>query len=166
MSGKNMTISAWILFGSIVLIIAVLGFLGVLSCERTWSKIACGVVVGIVTGCVFGGMRWYFKNTASGQRALVDQKSDLNIVTIFPVSDMELLQQTVQNHQYVLDAGYYFEVISEEQAISLRDTLKAANDEAERQNALTPTDEDLYRASVLKLLTEIKMSGQGGEGNV
>ena len=92
--------------------------------------------------------------------------SDGNIVTIFPVSDMELLQQTVQNHQYVLDAGYYFEVISEEQAISLRDTLKAANDEAERQNALTPTDEDLYRASVLKLLTEIKMSGQGGEGNV
>lgn len=97
MSGKNMTISAWILFGFIVLIIAVLGFLGVLSCERTWSKIACVIVVGIVTGCVFGGMRWYFKNTASGQRALVDQRSDLNngiyrTVTIY-TADGEVIAQ-------------------------------------------------------------------------
>ena len=27
---------------------------------------------------VFFGMRWYFNNTASGQRALIDQKSNLS----------------------------------------------------------------------------------------
>ena len=85
--------------------------------------------------------------------------SDGNIVSIFPVSDMELLQETVNSHRDVLDMGYYFEMISEEQAISLRDTLKTANDESEAKAALTPTDEDLYRAAVLKMLAEINSKG-------
>ena len=40
-------------------------------------SIGAAIVAVVLIAAVYGGLRWYFQNTASGQRALVDQKSEL-----------------------------------------------------------------------------------------
>lgn len=63
---------------------------------------AYSVVLTVVTGIaiiisIWVGAKWYFSNTASGQRALVDQKSELNnglerTITIY-TADGEVIAQ-------------------------------------------------------------------------
>lgn len=72
-----MTIAAWVGFG---LISALVLFLAVAFAidEQNWKRGTIVIVIAIVIiAALFFGMRWYFTNTASGQRALVDQQSNL-----------------------------------------------------------------------------------------
>ena len=73
-----MTISGWITFAVFACIIAVIGLFCVLELEEITRKILAGFVTAILIFSLFFGIRWFFKNTASGQRALVDQKSELS----------------------------------------------------------------------------------------
>lgn len=90
------------------------------------------------------------------------------VVTLLPISDEAMFMEAVKDSlgndgKY----GYIFQVVEEAQAISIRDKLIEANKQTSLvESPKTPTDEDLYRASVLKLLTEIKVVQQGGENNV
>ena len=73
-----MTIAGWFLFlcGAVCFVSA--GIFGLVECETSAGK-ALSITAGIVaTFILLFGMFWYFENTASGQRALVDQKSDFN----------------------------------------------------------------------------------------
>lgn len=63
-----MTIQGWVLFGILALFILSFGIFGAIIFEKIVWK-----VLGIVAG-----MRWYYQNTASGQRAMTDQKSELD----------------------------------------------------------------------------------------
>ena len=73
-----MTIGGWMLFGFITFsIVSAVLFL----CLNIADSLP-GMIVSILAGLVliagaFFGMRWYFSSTASGQRALTDQKSEL-----------------------------------------------------------------------------------------
>ncbi len=73
-----MTIGGWILFGLITFsIVIVVVWLYVNIVDSSLGLI--GVILAglaLITGAFFG-MRWYFSSTASGQRALTDQKSEL-----------------------------------------------------------------------------------------
>lgn len=76
-----MTISSWIGFGIIALCILCFGgYLVIVFCE---DQNAVGIMLTIVICCAliggtFGIFRWYHTSTASGIRALTDQKAELS----------------------------------------------------------------------------------------
>ena len=65
-----------------------------------------------------------------------------------------------------LEPSEFVRIVGDEEYETVKADILAVRQVREEAAALTPTDEDLYRASVLKLLTEIKMNGQGGTDNV
>lgn len=69
-----MTVSGWILFAIFAVIIGVLGYAIYDSTESVLAIVA--VALGIVL--LLGSMLWYFNGTASGKRALVDQRSNFS----------------------------------------------------------------------------------------
>ena len=73
-----MTIGGWILFALFALIIAIGGLaLEIYIVESAAGRILTAIVsLALIIG-LFCGIRWYYTNTASGQRALTDQKSEL-----------------------------------------------------------------------------------------
>lgn len=86
-----MTIEAWIAF-----IIIVIGIFS--TCLLTWDFSPGAFAVSIVLSVIlFLGMHWYYSNTASGQRALTDEQSELNnglerIVTVY-TADGDIIAQ-------------------------------------------------------------------------
>ena len=72
-----MTIDGWVVFA----VIAICLILGAICGAGFFENIAARIMVPILCAlAIIGllvGMLWYFGNTASGQRAMVDQKSDL-----------------------------------------------------------------------------------------
>ena len=69
-----MTIGGWILFGILAFFILGIGLMFMIMED---SKISFPISI-VITIPILIGMLWYYGNTASGQRALVDQKSELN----------------------------------------------------------------------------------------
>ena len=72
-----MTIAGWVVFATaaVCLILGAIG--GAVLCENIAARITIPIICVLATIGVLIGMLWYFGNTASGQRAMVDQKSDL-----------------------------------------------------------------------------------------
>ena len=67
------------------------------ACEETWQRIAVGAIAGLIVLGMYHGFIWYYTNTESGQRAVVDQQSDFNgglerTVTIY-TADGEVIAQ-------------------------------------------------------------------------
>lgn len=87
------------------------------------------------------------------------QMSGDRVVTLFPVRDEELLRSRISER--LAESGKYFtfEIIDEARAVEIRDELIAKHQTGVETEPESPSDEDLYRASVLKLLNEIKMGG-------
>ena len=71
-----MTIGGWIIFAVSAggLILAAIG--GAVLCENIVARITVPILCIVATIGLLIGMLWYFGNTASGQRAMVDQQSD------------------------------------------------------------------------------------------
>ena len=93
-----MTIGGWIGFGILAFVIAVVAWCLILEFDRfPGSQIGVAVVAIILIIAILLGMLWYFNKTASGQRALVDQKSEINngierTVTVY-TADGEILAE-------------------------------------------------------------------------
>lgn len=87
-----------------------------------------------------------------------------NFISLLPVKDEGVLSTVLT--EKTLDSGEFARVIDEAEATTIREEILAVRQAEQEAAALTPTDEDLYRASVLKLLTELKVNQQGGEVNV
>lgn len=71
-----MTIGGWVLFGIIALFVAAMAFLVYLVLDI--DKLIIIVFAGVLIFASYRGLNWYFTETASGQRAVVDQRSDFN----------------------------------------------------------------------------------------
>lgn len=72
-----MTIEGWVFFGIMCFVTLVCGFGIAATFESGVSKVMVIILtIAIILGMLFG-MRWYFNNTASGQRQLIDQRSNL-----------------------------------------------------------------------------------------
>lgn len=69
-----MTIGGWILFGILAFFILGIGLMFMIMED---IKISFPISI-VITILILIGMLWYYGNTASGQRAFVDQKSELN----------------------------------------------------------------------------------------
>lgn len=72
-----MTIGGWFLFAIFAFFIGISGFLIATEADSGSSKALAVLVSIILIVALLFGMLWYFNNTASGQRALTDQKSEL-----------------------------------------------------------------------------------------
>ncbi|SCH20472.1 Uncharacterised protein [uncultured Clostridium sp.] len=72
-----MTIGGWIIFAVITGCLIIGAIFGAVMCESIAARITIPVLCVLATIGVLIGMLWYFGNTASGQRAMVDQQSDL-----------------------------------------------------------------------------------------
>ena len=92
-----MTISGWVVFGIFGTCILVCG-VALSTGVNNKVGFALGLVVTLaLTFGLFFGIRWYFQNTASGQRALIDQQSELNgglerTVTVYTADGKVLAQ--------------------------------------------------------------------------
>lgn len=90
-----MTITGWIVFGILAVTIAICGFgFGVSLFDKKGTVFTIGVTVLAIAG-LLAGMLWYFSNTASGRRAMIDQKSDLNngmdrTITVYTADGKEI----------------------------------------------------------------------------
>lgn len=107
-----MTISGWIAFallGTIVLVVGVC--LTICFTENKVTRIIVSVItIGLIVGLFFG-MRWYFQNTASGQRALTDQKSNFNngierVITVYTADGKVIAQYEGRIDIEGNDGGY------------------------------------------------------------
>ena len=106
-----MTISGWVLFGFLALFAVVGGVAGVCICETGAGKALSVIIAIAVTLGVLFGMLWYYGNTASGQRSLVDQKSELNngierTVTVYTADGNIIAQYTGNIDIADNDGGY------------------------------------------------------------
>ena len=73
-----MTIGAWVTFILFTIVIFVIGIvIAVAADDKAWSPISIIISV-ILTVALFTGMRWYYNSTGSGQRAMIDQKSNIS----------------------------------------------------------------------------------------
>lgn len=76
-----MTISSWIGFGFIAVCILVCAVFIVSMCieDQNAAGIFLTIVISLILiGGIFGIFRWYHTSTASGIRALTDQKAELS----------------------------------------------------------------------------------------
>ena len=72
-----MTIGGWIGFAFFAALLIFGAFLVFISSENLAVRITVSAVCALGIIGMLIGMLWYFGNTASGQRALTDQKSEL-----------------------------------------------------------------------------------------
>lgn len=106
-----MTIAGWFLFISLSLIALLVGLFMAFVIENIAGKIVSIIVALLVILGLFFGMHWYFQNTASGQRALTDQKSNLDnglerTVTIYTADGEIIAQYTGKIDIEGNDGGY------------------------------------------------------------
>ena len=106
-----MTIAGWVGFGLFAALILCAGILGAVLIDNIPGKIISVVVAILLILGLFFGMRWYFQNTASGQRALTDQKSNLDnglerTVTIYTADGEIIAQYTGKIDIEGNDGGY------------------------------------------------------------
>ena len=102
------------------------------------------------------------KNVRSKQ--MQGEDSEGRFISLLPVDNEAVLAEHIAGA--ALESEEFARIIGEEEAEPVRADILAVRQAAKEAAALTPTDEDLYRASVLKLLTEMKVNQQGGEVNV
>lgn len=71
-----MTVGGWFLFSFLAVIIVLVAIVVVMACDNKFTTCLTIILAAILIFVTLFGMLWYFNNTASGQRALVDQKSE------------------------------------------------------------------------------------------
>ena len=72
-----MTIAGWVVFATAAVCLILGAIVGAVLCENILARITIPIICVLATIGLLIGMLWYFGNTASGQRAITDQKSDL-----------------------------------------------------------------------------------------
>lgn len=106
-----MTIQGWVLFGILALFILSFGIFGAIIFEKiVWKVLGIVAAMLLIIG-LFAEMRWYYQNTASGQRAMTDQKSELDnglerTVTIYTADGEIIAQYTGKIDIEGNDGGY------------------------------------------------------------
>lgn len=109
-----MTVAGWSSFIFMVALIAVIcGAIAFCSydCGSAFLMIIIIIFTFVCIIGVYAGMRWYYSNTASGQRELIDEKSDLSgglerTVTIYTANGEVLAEYEGQIDIEFNDGGY------------------------------------------------------------
>ena len=73
-----MTIGAWTLFIIISFIILAYGLASAFESDNIQKRVIKIIITVAICVGLFFGFRWYFTSTASGRRAMIDQKSNIS----------------------------------------------------------------------------------------
>lgn len=106
-----MTIGGWVFFAVVALFIACYALAFAVDCYETKHGITVIIVAAILIIALLFGLMWYFHNTAAGQRAMVDQKSNLNngmyrTVTVYTANGDVIAEYTGVIDIEANDGGY------------------------------------------------------------
>ena len=71
-----MTVFGWIIFALLALFIVFLAVGAMTIWDSAPGRVVIAVIGIAISAAILLGMFWWFNNTATGQRALTDQKSD------------------------------------------------------------------------------------------
>lgn len=102
-----MNIEGWVLCIFLSMVAVFIGYLAALE----WDKPILGVVIAVILiVIIFGAGFWYYNNTASGIRARVDQRAELQngldrTITIY-TADGTILKQYEGKIDIEQDQGY------------------------------------------------------------
>ena len=104
-----MTIAGWVLFGLMAFGVAIGGI--IFALDTNANTVATVAVCGVIILAILMGMLWYFNNTASGQRALIDEQSDLSggldrTITIYTADGEVIATYTGKIDIETNDGGY------------------------------------------------------------
>ena len=106
-----MTISGWFIFGFLSLIVIFGVIAVVLTVDGTIPTIISIIIGIILILLILFGSFWYYKNTADGQRAMVDQRSNFNnglerTITVYTATGDIIAQYQGQIDIEGNDGGY------------------------------------------------------------
>ena len=106
-----MTIEGWVMFALIASIIGAFAVGSFMAFDSVAAKIISVIVGVVLVFALLFGMFWYFNNTASGQRTLLDQKSNFNngierTVTVYTANGEVIAQYTGKIDIDINDGGY------------------------------------------------------------
>ena len=106
-----MTIIGWVLFAFLSFIVGAFAIGAIMMFDSVTAKITSAIVGVILIFALLFGMLWYFNNTASGQRKLLDQKSNFNngierTVTVYTANGEVIAQYTGKIDIDTNDGGY------------------------------------------------------------
>ena len=106
-----MTIEGWVMFALIASIIGTFAVGAFMAFDSVAAKIISVIVGVVLVFALLFGMFWYFNNTASGQRTLLDQKSNFNngierTVTVYTANGEVIAQYTGKIDIDINDGGY------------------------------------------------------------
>lgn len=106
-----MTIGGWVGFAFIAVFVAIVAICIAVGVNSKGGAIAVILAGVIIIAAAFFGLRWYFNNTASGQRALVDQRSELSnglerTITVYTADGKVIAQYTGEIDIEGNDGGY------------------------------------------------------------
>ena len=106
-----MTIEGWVMFALIASIIGAFAVGAFMAFDSVAAKIISVIVGVVLVFALLFGMFWYFNNTASGQRTLLDQKSNFNngierTVTVYTANGEVIAQYTGKIDIDINDGGY------------------------------------------------------------
>ena len=107
-----MTISGWILFGLLAAVVCVFGYYMYSASYKSKSgRILVLILTIVIIFAMFFGFRWYYTNTAAGQRAMIDQKSNITnglerTVTVYTANGDIIAQYTGKIDIESNDGGY------------------------------------------------------------
>ena len=92
-----MTIGGWVLFFVVAVIIVVFAVIICVMCESKIGELTTVLIAVSIVVLLLFGMLWYFGNTASGQRMLIDERSELShglerVVTVYTADGKVLAQ--------------------------------------------------------------------------
>ena len=73
-----MTVGGWILFGFISFLILSIGVAIFSQLDEWWHGVIIGLIMAALIAVLYFGMTWWYTNTASGSRALIDEQSNLS----------------------------------------------------------------------------------------
>lgn len=106
-----MTVTGWVIVSIFCFIVIIIGASLAYAIENIPAKIAvCVMSIILIAAMIFGGF-WYFKNTESGKRAIVSQKSELGngllrTVTVYTADGKIIAQYEGRIDIEEKDGGY------------------------------------------------------------
>lgn len=106
-----MTIMAWVGFIIFAIVILGVGLMCASFFDSYVGKCVSVIVSIVLTILLYCGFNWYFTSTASGKRAMIDQRSELNnglnrVVTIYTADGNVLAEYEGNIDIEANDGGY------------------------------------------------------------
>lgn len=106
-----MTIGGWVIYFLLLALIGLFAFLIYDSCCTNRDRLLTVAIAVVIAVLLLVGMHWFFGNTASGQRMLIDERSELGqgierVVTVYTADGKILAQYEGKIDLEQNDGGY------------------------------------------------------------